>query len=483
MLFSGDRRARFYLPAIQLRPLAIVLVIAITAIAGYGWGIASGVGSALFFTAIEAYGGHRSEPTNIAWNTAFSALGLVAAVVLVEGLRSRINREKAIDDDLRGAHRELVDLKRINAAEAALRRSEQRYRVVGESLPFGVWQTSAAGEELTYISEVYCALFGMTREQIAAGGWRERVPEEDQVRFLAAWRARERQDVFEGEYRIRAKDGKTYWILSRGARLRDDDGATTGWAGFNLDITSRKRNEERFAFLADIGRTLASSLEPPIVLEKAANVIVPRFADWCTIDIVADDTEIERVLAVHRDPELTAAMKKLLPDPREAALFGYRGKQVIATGQPDWQRSPSGMARSDEQLELLKHMGLGSLISVPLDARGKTIGALTLVSRSDQRYEAEDVGFLTSWPGASHSHTTTPACTPASTASQTCSSGYPCPSPCPTSQGSRSERITSRAPRRPRSGETGTTLFSSATAASRFPSATSQEKGCKPLPS
>jgi len=384
----------YYLPAIQLRPLAIVFVIAITAIAGYRWGIVSGIGSALFFTAIEAYGGFRPEPTRIGWNTAVSALGLVAAVLLVEGLRSHMERQAATDDDLRGARRELVDLKSINAAEAALRRSEKRYRVVGESLPFGVWQTNAAGDELIYVSEAYCELFGTTREQIAEGGWRERVPEEDQERYLAAWRARDTKDVFESEYRVRAKDGKTYWILSRGARLTDDDGLTTGWAGFNLDITRRKRDEERLAFSSDLGRTLASSLEPAVVLEKTANVIVPRFADWCTIDIVADDGEVERVLALHHDPELTVALKKVLRDPREAALFGYRTIHVIATGRPDWQRSPSVMAKSDDQLGLLKRAGLGSLISLPLEARGKTIGALTLVSGSDLRYEAEDVGFL-----------------------------------------------------------------------------------------
>ena len=68
-------------------------------------------------------------------------------------------------------------------------------------------------------------------------GDRERV-EKDQRRLIAS------PGRYESEFRIVLPDGGTRWILSRGESVRDPEGRTTGLAGINIDITSRREVEE-----------------------------------------------------------------------------------------------------------------------------------------------------------------------------------------------------------------------------------------------
>src|SRR5205085_9414108 len=55
---------------------------------------------------------------------------------------------------------------------------------------------------------------------------------------------------------------------------------------------SAQRAAERLRFLAEASSTLASSLEYPTTLENVARLAVPRFADWCAVDVVDDDGAI-----------------------------------------------------------------------------------------------------------------------------------------------------------------------------------------------
>lgn len=394
----GTGLVDYYLPAIQLRPLSYIFVIAVTALGGLRWGLLSGIFAAVLWTAIEAYGGYRSSSSSLLWNTLLSAASLVVTVALVETIRARTIAAQTAADNLRTAQQEMNILKKIRAAEKALLLSERRYRAIGESLPFGVWQTDPSGAELLYISESFCSLVGMSREQIVGGGWEQQVDAGDRERFLAAWSNREKQDVFEGEYRITGADGNSYWIMSRGVRLTDDEGETIGWAGFNLDVTQRKNYEERLAILSELGRQLSLSLDPQKTLERSAQLLVPRLADWCAIDLAGEDERPERVLIMHRDQGLTAAAQRLLDDARQAAMFGYEASTVIATRRPELRESAStapSVARAPAEHDaLLTKFGLGSLVSVPLIAREQTLGALTMVvCGSGRRFSQDDLAF------------------------------------------------------------------------------------------
>jgi PAS domain S-box-containing protein len=138
----------------------------------------------------------------------------------------------------------LTDLTGQKKIQEVLRQSEQRYRIMGEILPYGVWFAAADGT-LQYVSPSFLELVDLTLEDLGDFGWTKRLPPghheptlEKRNRCLATG------EEWENEYRVTDQSGRELVILSRGRPVRDEDGRISGWAGIHLDITGRKRAEE-----------------------------------------------------------------------------------------------------------------------------------------------------------------------------------------------------------------------------------------------
>ena len=168
----------------------------------------------------------------------------------------------------------------------------------------------------------------------------------------------------------------------------------------NARLYRRERTAgERLSFLAEASSELAASLDYETTLENVAKLVVPRFADWCAIDILDDDGELRRLAVVHKDPELRewALRSRDEHAPTMEELEG--AARVARTGKPALYRRISdalleGTARTPEQLEVLRALGMASAVVVPLNARGRVLGTLMLVSADPSRlYDDEDLTF------------------------------------------------------------------------------------------
>lgn len=155
----------------------------------------------------------------------------------------------------------VVDITDRRRIEEALRQSEQRFRLMGETIPYGVWMTDARGD-IAYLSEALLQLVGMTTKRVREVGWSHLLPKEDVQPVMERWRRCMRTgEDWESELRIRGLDGTRRTILSRGKPVRDSNGQLVAWAGINLDIDDRKRSEEaliRSEKLASTGRLAAT---------------------------------------------------------------------------------------------------------------------------------------------------------------------------------------------------------------------------------
>jgi len=151
--------------------------------------------------------------------------------------------------DVTAARQAEAERQRLVAELAA---SEERYRMVGELLPHGVWTSDADGQ-VTYVSQSLLEFLGVSFEEYAGSGWSRLCHPDDPQPTLDAWLAvaRGEKDLWSYECRLLGRDGEYHWVLSRGVPLRDASGAITSWVGTNTDTDVIKAAEIEREHLAE----------------------------------------------------------------------------------------------------------------------------------------------------------------------------------------------------------------------------------------
>lgn len=176
-------------------------------------------------------------------------------------------------------------------------------------------------------------------------------------------------------------------------------GSRRMFAGIVRDLGERKRAAQVFKFLADASTSLAALVDYESTLNKVARLAVPFFADWCTVDILESDGTLHRVGIAHIDPGMvlraTDVDRRSPPD--MAAEHGPG--RVVRSGMSELiseiQDEMLCQFTADEgQLEFLRSLGLKSVMSVPLEIRGKVLGVITFVAaESGHCYGPDDLAI------------------------------------------------------------------------------------------
>src|SRR5690606_35963960 len=178
---------------------------------------------------------------------------------------------------------------------------------------------------------------------------------------------------------VTARSGAVLETSWANIRLSDDT-----QVGIGIDVREQRRTERALRFLADASAVLASSPEYEETLHRVADLAVPEIADSCSIFLVEEDGKIRRVAGVHADPErgrLADSFSRLLPQ-RDDAPVGVgavirTGRSVLLPGIPDWVYE---QARSDpERYQLLRSLGLRSILVLPIEIGEPRFGAIALV--------------------------------------------------------------------------------------------------------
>jgi len=162
-------------------------------------------------------------------------------------------------------------------------------------------------------------------------------------------------------------------------------------------LVRAEASRARAALLAEASRLLASSLDYEATLERLARLLVPALADLCVVDVVADDGEIHRVAAVHADPAKEEAARELARRFAPDRSGRHPVARALRSGRPELAGEISddaltSIAPDPAHRELAHALAYTSYLVVPLIARERSLGALSLVSAgSGRRYTAEEV--------------------------------------------------------------------------------------------
>lgn len=223
-----------------------------------------------------------------------------------------------------------------------------------------------------------------------------------------------RLEPYDIEHRMVRPDGRTLWVRSHVVPYRLSNGGVRV-VGVTADITEQRQVEEavsaarrsereartaaetshrRLELLAKVSSLLDSPPDLASTLQRVAELAIDVLADWCVVDLEDDDGR-QRVAITHRDPamlrlaeEVEARWPSRRDEPSRQAILETREPQYY----PDIDDALlEASARSDEHLAYIRRFHMSSAAVVPIQAAGRALGVLSLISTHGRRMSEEDV--------------------------------------------------------------------------------------------
>ena len=169
-----------------------------------------------------------------------------------------------------------------------------------------------------------------------------------------------------------------------------------GIAAYVRDISARKRAELLQRVLADAATLLSSSFDRDATLAAVGDLVVPTLADWFVIHLFDDANGLVAVVSKHVDDmkrdDITDYYRRYPADdsasaPGAVARSGRSQLYPILTDE-----MLAAAARDDQHLRSMQTLGTRSAIIVPLVARQRRFGAMSMiVGQSNRRYDEGDL--------------------------------------------------------------------------------------------
>jgi PAS domain S-box-containing protein len=128
-----------------------------------------------------------------------------------------------------------IDLSDRKAVEDELTQSEERFRLMAETMPQKIFTANPAGDVL-YLNPQWQSYTGLPFSQLRDWGWTQIIHPDDIDENMRLWEhSITTGEPYFMEHRLRQADGNYRWHASRAVPLHDQDGVITSWVGSTTD--------------------------------------------------------------------------------------------------------------------------------------------------------------------------------------------------------------------------------------------------------
>jgi two-component system cell cycle sensor histidine kinase/response regulator CckA len=129
-------------------------------------------------------------------------------------------------------------------AEAALRESEERFRVLADVSPVGIFSSDPNGRTV-FVNQRWCEIAGLNEAQAKGDGWQKALHPDDRDRVASNWAQAVREgESSAAEFRFVRPDGTVTWLVGQSRAHHHADGRLAGYVGTITDVTNLKQADE-----------------------------------------------------------------------------------------------------------------------------------------------------------------------------------------------------------------------------------------------
>ncbi|MCF6377382.1 SpoIIE family protein phosphatase [Nocardioides KLBMP 9356] len=186
-----------------------------------------------------------------------------------------------------------------------------------------------------------------------------------------------------------------------------------GLAVYFVDITDRRRAQdalarsaERLSLLASVSEGLTGTLDANEGVSVLSTLLVPALADWCLVTLVDDPhaADWRRGLKdagwTHADPEMQGTVEeyaslRLRAMTDESYLARTIRDMTTVLMESDATEKIAAVLRDGPAKDRMRELGPESAVAVPLRARGRTVGVVTVFRGAERRpFTESDAALL-----------------------------------------------------------------------------------------
>ena len=325
-----------------------------------------------------------------------AALRQTNAQLQAEGAeRQRVADElrQSLDRAERSRRAMLSTLEDRKRAEAALRASEEKYRLLVENLNDTIYTLDTAGR-FSYISPVVERFSGYKTTDLSGRVFADFIHPDDLPRLLECYSRTLRGEIDPLEYRIFDRDGAVRHIRTSSRLIHDAGGAIIGTTGVMTDVSEQVQAREALAIrahqqavVAELGQLALRVTDLQALFDRTVTRVAETFGvEYCKVlELLPDGSAVKLVAGVGWKPGLvgTAAVGVGLDS---QAGFTLRTDQPVIVADLRTETRFSGP-------QLLHDHGIVSGISVVISGPDRPFGVLGVHTARQRTFTSDDAYF------------------------------------------------------------------------------------------